>query len=255
MSVLVILEGGMGSQMFGYAHGRTLSLKNKTDLILDHTYTKVGQRIPREYSLGFWNIAGSLIHHDMRVTNPLIVSGNAWMGLDCFAGYGQTLRQDFTPTKEAEEIMKSKVGYHLFQEVEHCNSVSIGVRRGDFADEPVSRVAHGTIPLEYYYEAIKQIAERVRNPIFYIFSDGIEWVKQNLQPDYPHFYVSGNDLTFQEEFWLNSKCKHHIISNSTFFWWSAWLGNYPDKVTYAPKYWHHKYKPRPDFFPIGWTLL
>ena len=253
--VLVMLEGGMGSQMFGYAYGRALSLKYDTDLILDPTHTIVGQRIPRDYSLGVFNIAAKLIQPDMKVHNPLIISDNAWMGLDCFKDYVSIIRKDFTFTRKAKKQLYAKTGSMFVEAVKQCNSVSIGVRRGDFAYDPTSMEYHGVIPLDYYYESINYIADRVDKPVFFLFSDDIEWVKENLQPDYPHFYVSGGDLNFQEEWLINSYCKHHIISNSTFYWWSAWHRPYLETIVCASKHWHNKYKPRSDFFPKGWVLL
>lgn len=255
MSVIAILEGGMGSQMFGYAHGRALSLKNKTDLILDPTNIVVGHRIPRDYSIGIFNIAAKLIQPDTKVHNSIILSGNHWMGLDCFKGYEAVIRKDFTFTEEAKKQLNTKKGFTSLPAVKHCNSVSIGIRRGDFAYDPISMAYHGTTPLDYYHKAIKHIASHIDKPVFFLFSDDIEWVKNNLQPEQPHFYMSGNDLTFQEEWLLNSYCKHHIISNSTFYWWSAWHNPYSETIVCAPKYWQHQYKPRPDFFPKGWILL
>lgn len=255
MSVIVALEGGMGSQMFGYAHGRALSLKNDTDLILNHTQTRE-HRTPRDYSLGVFDIAAKLIQPGMLAENPVIkVSGYDFMGLGCFKGYESVIRNDFTFTMKAKEQLYTKKSSMFFEPVKQCNSVSIGIRRGDFAYDPISMAYHGTTPLDYYHEAINYIASRIDKPVFFLFSDDIEWVKNNLQPEQPHFYISGNDLTFQEEWLLNSCCRHHIISNSTFHWWGAWHNPYLETIVCAPKYWQHKYKPKPDFFPKGWILL
>jgi hypothetical protein len=70
-------------------------------------------------------------------------------------------------------------------------------------------------------------------------------------------WIDGNDTDYAyEDLWLMSCCKHHIIANSSFSWWGAWLNPSPDKIVITPKYWfntHHSYFP--DLYPSGWTLI
>jgi hypothetical protein len=113
------------------------------------------------------------------------------------------------------------------------------VRRGDYL-KPRVRAAFGDIcTAEYYREAVAYIRQKTADPVFFIFSDDIQWVKDNL-PLPGAVYVTGNTgLTGFRDMQLMSCCKHHIIANSTFSWWGAWLNQTPGKIVVAPAKWGH----------------
>jgi hypothetical protein len=67
-----------------------------------------------------------------------------------------------------------------------------------------------------------------------IFSDDIDWCKNNLQ--FKNMVFIENQNTF-EDIWLMSLCKHNIIANSSFSWWGAWLNKKSDKIVIAPNDW------------------
>ena len=89
--------------------------------------------------------------------------------------------------------------------------------------------------LDYYYNAMRKIAGMVEKPYFFVFSDEIEWAKNNLKSSYPIFFVENNKN--YEDLRLLSLCKHHIIANSSFSWWGAWLSNNRNKIVFVPKIW------------------
>lgn len=71
---------------------------------------------------------------------------------------------------------------------------------------------------------------------FFVFSDDLEWAKQNLDFINQLSYVEfDNDIPAHEEMYLMSQCKFNIIANSSFSWWGAWLNINPDKIVIAPK--------------------
>jgi len=79
---------------------------------------------------------------------------------------------------------------------------------------------------------------KIDNPHFYIFSDDIEWAKANISVDRPIDFLSHNDASKNyEDLRLMSQCKHHIIANSSFSWWGAWLGKNKDQIVIAPRKW------------------
>ena len=96
----------------------------------------------------------------------------------------------------------------------------------------------------------------VNNPVFYIFSNDIGWVKKNLDLDrYRVVYRENENIIDDfEELQLMASCKHSIIGNSTFHWWGAWLINNPDKIIVAPKRWFFDNKPI-DIVPPTWIRI
>ncbi|MGH8687215.1 MAG: alpha-1,2-fucosyltransferase [Burkholderiales bacterium] len=126
----------------------------------------------------------------------------------------------------------------LAEMIEDCTSVSLHVRRGDYvADAHTSRY-HGTCGPEYYERAIAVVRQRVGNPHIFIFSDDPEWAETNLRFPFPTTVLRHNAVTRgEEDLRLLSLCRHHIIANSTFSWWGAWLCSNRTKVVVAPQKW------------------
>lgn len=121
----------------------------------------------------------------------------------------------------------------LKKEIESRNAVSIHIRRTDYIDK-----GYHLISDSYYKRAMKYIARNIDNPHFYIFSDDIDWVENNMDFNYPHTFVKinrGRDSYL--DMYLMSLCKHNIIANSTFSWWGAWLNKNPEKIVIAPDVW------------------
>jgi hypothetical protein len=120
------------------------------------------------------------------------------------------------------------------------NSVAFIVRRGDFANHPHHSKFHGCCSREYYSEALEFIEDRVGIPHLFVFSDDIPWVRQNLHFDSPVTFMDHDydhsDYDFVDMFFI-SCCRHHIIANSTFGWWGAWLSSSTDGIVIAPQRW------------------
>jgi len=142
-----------------------------------------------------------------------------------FENYGKEVRSAFTFKNEVPEY-----SCQLIPEILQGNSVALSIRRGDFLKYPL----HNICSKEFYQRAITEIRKSVANPKFYIFSDEIAWVKKNMKFDLPHTFVE-ESTDHMEHIRLMSLCKFHIIPNSTFSWWGAWLSQ-PDKVI-APEHW------------------
>jgi len=116
--------------------------------------------------------------------------------------------------------------------MDNKNSVSIGVRRGDYVK------LNATCDIDYYIRAIRFISQKVESPFFLIFSDDIAWCKENLDlKDYSHKFIDSNVYIPFENMELMSECKHNIISNSTYDWWGAYLNRNKNQIIISPKGW------------------
>lgn len=151
------------------------------------------------------------------------------------------LLKEFTPKK------KIKIPKNLLRILREKNTVALHVRRGDYLKWGNACNVH------YYTKAIRYMQENVENPIYLVFSDDIEWVKNNIQIQGRVVYISG-EYSFKdyEELLVMSKCKHQIIANSTFSWWAAWLNRNVDKIVVAPSKW---FGLQDNIVPREWIVL
>lgn len=116
--------------------------------------------------------------------------------------------------------------------IKGCESVCLHVRRGDYLKYPSLMVCN----LNYYMEAIRYVKQKVSMPIFFVFSDDIEWAKENIGGGQDFIYIVERNIS-SVELHLMSSCNHFIISNSTFSWWAQALAKNADKIVVAPSKW------------------
>jgi hypothetical protein len=172
-----------------------------------------------------------------------------WQSEKYFLSIEDVIRKDFAFKNEPDEVNKK-----MLDQINSVNSVAIHIRHGDNATKIAAK--HGVLPMSYYKNAIANLVANVESPKFYIFSDDQAWAKQNLKLNFPAEFVSHNgDEKNYEDIRLMSHCKHHIIGNSTFSWWGAWLAKKPNQVVYAPERYHMKDDmATTDFYPSDWHL-
>lgn len=174
-----------------------------------------------------------------------------WQSERYFRNAAQTIRDDFT-----FRIPMSSRNAGLAERIQRVNAVSLHVRRGDYVKNPKTTATHGLCTLDYYRSAIRFVAEKADQPTFFIFSDDIPWVRANLVIDYPCVYVDHNQGAESfNDMRLMSLCRHHIIANSSFSWWGAWLNPDPCKLVIAPQKWFTNSNDVSDLFPEGWVTL
>jgi hypothetical protein len=144
----------------------------------------------------------------------------------------------------------------IAEQIGRVNAVSLHVRRGDYVKNPKTTATHGLCSLDYYHTAIRYIYETVEQPYFFIFSDDMAWVKEHLKIDAPCQYVDHNQGKESfNDMHLMSLCKHHIIANSSFSWWGAWLNSSPEKIVIAPNKWFANQNNIKDLLPNDWVTL
>lgn len=122
----------------------------------------------------------------------------------------------------------------------NTNSVAIHIRRTDYL-QAKNAIIHNICTEKYYERAISYIKENVSDPTFYVFSDDKEYIKEKYG-NLDNFVVIDEKYELQDiqEFFLMSSCKHFIIANSTYSWWSSWLGEKEDSIILAPEVWNRK---------------
>lgn len=139
------------------------------------------------------------------------------------------------------------------QEVTEQRAVSLHVRRGDKVANPKASLLHALLPASWYVAALEELDRHVDSPdLAYVFSDDPAWCRDNLQLPIRTVIMSGN--TNVEDLRLMSLCRHHVIANSTFSWWGAWLNPRPDKVVVAPTSWLLD-RPTVELVPPGWIQV
>ncbi len=176
-----------------------------------------------------------------------------WQSPNYFLAIEQLIRSDFhitTPPDAANQAMAAQVS--------SANSVSLHVRRGDYHNNANTRNIHGVCSLSYYSDAARIISSKETEVLFFVFSDEIEWARANLNFPGNKVFVDLNDSAHNyEDLRLMSLCKHHIIANSTFSWWGAWMGR-PDGLTLAPSRWMNDPSRGPscqDLLPAHWIQI
>lgn len=291
--VIVNIIGGLGNQMFQYAAGRALSLERGVSLRLDITdFTRYqlhqGFQLKRVFNCiadiankeDIHNILGwqsSLMARRLVLSKGLatfrrkeIVAEpqfnywpeikNApsqsyligyWQSEKYFLNVAAQIREDFS-----FRLPMEKKNAELAQKISQVNAVSLHIRRGDYVSNPLTTTKHGLCSLEYYQAAIQHMAVRILHPHFFVFSDDIAWVEENLKIDFPHLHVHHNqEAESYNDMRLMSLCKHHILANSSFSWWGAWLNSNPDKIVIAPKRWFADQTDVCDLIPNQWIVL
>jgi hypothetical protein len=129
------------------------------------------------------------------------------------------------------------------------------VRRGDYVSEPDVSRYHGICPPDYYRSAVDYIAQRVPDIHLFVFSDDQDWVRDNLRFGPPTTLVAANspDRGFRD-MRLMTLCRHHIVANSSFSWWGAWLNPATDKIVVAPQQWFSaSSNDTRDLIPPSWV--
>lgn len=129
----------------------------------------------------------------------------------------------------------------LAQKLKGVRAASCHLRRGDYLTDPI----YGVCNTNYYARAVKELNQTVKPDMYCVFSDDIEWCKENLVDligrDKEVIFVDWNKgRESYRDMQLMSLCHYNIIANSSFSWWGAWLNNHEDKVVLAPEIWMNK---------------
>ncbi|MBE7170980.1 MAG: alpha-1,2-fucosyltransferase [Williamsia sp.] len=275
--IIVKLISGLGNQLFQYAIGRQLSIKRGVPLKLDTSFFQtqhlrsykldhynIQAEIASEEEVASYLRRYKSLHLADRIYRKLerqlpkqirrYYKEGEWWGYEpqllkaggkvYLDGYWQHHRyfEHLYPQIREELTLKnrdaSQAGKLEAEIVQNNSAVSLHIRRGDYLSDKTTSDFMGVLPLDYYHRAISYLGQKLPDPSYYVFSDDLEWAKENLRTDGSMQFVEmpGGNKDYAE-LDLMSKCRHNIIANSSFSWWGAFLNPNPGKIVIAPNKW------------------
>lgn len=284
--IIVRITGGLGNQLFQYAAGFALSARLGVALKLDlSAYAQEGMR---QFQLDrFHTTVHPATEQETAPFTKLSLVQRAYYRLwppyrrPVYKQPGFGYDPNFTKALDGRYLKGYWQSWKFFEPVsaqlrnqyqlhnEHTRevaafavslrereTVSVHIRRGDY-NNPEALAYHGMLSAAYYNEALQIIKAMYPNAEILFFSDDIEWVREHVQTDLPHDFITGvRTRTALEDFHLMQYCRHHIIANSSFSWWAAWLNPAGNKTVIAPKAWFATTKnDTRDILPPGWIQL
>ena len=181
-----------------------------------------------------------------------------WQSEKYFLDIKEEIKKDFT-FKDLDIPSQN-----VLESIKNCNAISIHIRRGDYVSDAATKDFLGNIcNVDYYNRALEYIYtnKEITNPEFFIFSDDIQWAKDNLKiKNKAHFININQGNRSWQDMCLMSNCKHNIIANSSFSWWAAYLNSNDKKIIICPNRWVNNDRRfrrlnSPDIIPNTWKKI
>ena len=280
MKHVVRISDGLGNQMFQYAFAYALAKKTGAEVLLDPLFwgtslrkyqleefkidnTKKLVSDVKDYILGFGPRNGRRFKDKFRQyllkKNYNIVNEKEIMHFDktvwtkempsFFIGFWQTplYFDEYYDELKRQFVYKKKLSEKAIKYQNKINtgmSVSLHIRRTDYVRE----TDNAAIQMEFYKKALEELERQIGKFQLFVFSDDKQFIRDNFCL---HEYILIEDIEDLEEFELMRLCNHHIIANSTFSWWAAYLAENKGGIVYAPctGIWSE------DFYPKEWNRI
>lgn len=253
------LIGQLGNQFFQIAATVSVALDNGANPVFPDLISSNEFNIPLNYKKVFSHLnvtADGPIQYNYN--DPLVIFRpipyhpnmciQGWFQSEkYFIRHKREILKLFEPTKEISQYLKATYG-HI---IEHPKTVAIHVR--SYLQEDPNQITHPTLKKKYFEEAIHLFPE---DSLFVVCSNCIEWCKKAFS-DIPRSFIYIENEPHYHDLYLMSLCKHNIIANSSFSWWSAYMNANPNKIVVAPRHWFNPscgidYS---DVVPNGWVIL
>lgn len=284
--IITAINGGLGNQLFQYAAGLSLASKHQVPLKI-HTQFKPTDT---KRSLGLSHFNVDLQEATTEEIDQLFPKSSLSRAIQSFLpapfkhfykekifayqdsfeklgaavylkGYWQSEKYFSGIVEQLKIALTLKPTYYqniqeLILALKNTESVSIHVRKGDYLKQPYADY-YADLDHRYYNNALSELLKSNSNLQLFVFTDDPEWVNNNLHISLPYTLISGvQTQTLYEDFEAMRSCKYHIIANSSFSWWTAWLSDRKDKQVIAPLKW---FKNGPldthDLIPKSWLIL
>lgn len=204
-----------------YVKLNSYRIKINKDTLFDSTYQNLIN------SIGFYRVHfGPYATPQKSLFKIKTVRGH-WFWPEMVKKMDKTIRKELRVIKPISEDNQ-----FFLDKINSTNSVGVHIRRGDY-------VTLGLVvcDINYYIKCIYKMKSLVADPTFFIFSDDIQWVKDNLKIENTNLVFIDNNNTSPDDMRLLYSCNHFIMSNSTFSWWGAYLGSHPQKIVIVPEFW------------------
>lgn len=270
------INGGLGNQLFQFATGYAVSRKNDDNLLLntstyDIEFQKINNLTIRTFQLDKFNIKANTItlkinSHSSKISklanrvkkintvgtifntkfykesnpyeyNPDIYNykNNTYL-----CGYFQSwkyfdeYRNELKQQLSIQKTQLSEGAIRICNQCKTSKSIALHIRRGDYIN-----TSDWLIDERFYLEALKRLGSLIDldSCRIYVFCDQ-EGFAEKLLKDFKNvvFVSAFNLFTDLEEFWMMKSCNNHIISNSSFSWWAAYLCDNREQIVFAPAY-------------------
>jgi len=135
--------------------------------------------------------------------------------------------------------------------------LAIHVRRGDYLNDPTFAKIYASCSSAYFRKAVAALSARATIRRVFVFGDDATWGHSHLHLGMPSTWVDPNQFPGHHlDLWLLAACPNLVMSNSTFSWWAAWLGNRGQKQIVAPRKWFlDPSQPTKDLYDPSWELV
>ena len=267
------IRGGLGNQMFIYAATRAMALRNGTDMTFNlHYGFEMDYQFHRKLELSNLNVdfgeTNKLATFDYKQARTVrflsrklgrnillpqykflveqeppffqkelvetrskdVYLEGYWQSEKYFADFKEQIRGDFQIVTKMSDAVEEELR-QMRQGTE--NLVFIGIRRY----QDCATTAPGMVlEEEYYNKAIQMMESKLSNPKFVVFTQQPEWAKAHISANSPILFAAPKEgeLSTIEDMYLMRHCRHAIISNSSFYWWGAWLSEFNDGIVICP---------------------
>ncbi len=286
-SVIVKLNGGLGNQMFQWALARMIQTTTDMDVYLDMSY--FDKPYARDYQLNIFNFDPKFVEDTWtKIKLAIIWKFRAFLRWEKVFGFIVFSEKQFNfdrnihrirPNTFIEGFFQSELYFKCIENalrddfkfaslpdennrkvlnmISSGVSISLHIRRGDYVDKKRYKDVYAECSTDYYMRAIKYFEKKFPEFTVFVFSDDINWVRNNFKLPCKCVFVGHNKgKNSYEDLRLMSSCTHNIIANSTFSWWGAWLNSNPNKIVIAPKKWFKDDNiVQTDIIPAEWIQL
>jgi len=266
--IYCVLKGGLANMMFQVSAAYSFSIDNNTDCFfpnLDYMLNFLNTETTHnpnllhadEYNLIFKKLKKDSPNRNLRTINfpfeysdvklpnneDVIIDG-FFQSEKYFKHNREKILELFEPDNSIKEIIDQK-----YEKLLTKRTTSVHIRRGDYLKFPNHHPFQG---YDYYSNAVNEV--KSETDVFLIFSDDIEWCKNNFKGDEYYFIENEKDYI---ELYLMSMCKNNIISNSSFSWWGAWMNKNQNKKVVGPKKWFGSSitHSTDDILPLEWIKI